>query len=100
MDKIPISVFIIAQDEEQHIARVLDSCQQFSEIILVDSGSSDNTKSIAESKGAKVLHHDWAGYAKQKQYAMSLCKNDWVLNLDADEELTPDLIEAFIPQFG
>jgi len=95
MDKIPISVFIIAQDEEQHIARVLDSCQQFSEIILVDSGSSDNTKSIAESKGAKVLHHDWAGYAKQKQYAMSLCKNDWVLNLDADEELTPDLIEAF-----
>lgn len=95
MDTIPISVFIVAQDEQEHIGRLLDSCQDFSEIIVVDSGSSDNTKAIAESKGAKVVHHDWQGYAKQKQYAMSLCRNDWVLNLDADEELTPDLIREF-----
>ena len=95
MEKLPISVFIVAQDEEQHIGRLLDSCQNFAEIIVVDSGSSDNTKVIAENKGAKVIHQDWLGYAKQKQYAMSLCRCDWVLNLDADEQLTPDLINEF-----
>lgn len=94
MSKIPVSVFIVAQDEEQHIGRVLDSCQDFDEIIVVDSGSTDKTKSIAESKGAKVVHNDWPGYAKQKQYAMGLCLHDWVLNLDADEQLTQALIEA------
>ncbi|RDX35874.1 glycosyltransferase family 2 protein [Kangiella sp. HD9-110m-PIT-SAG07] len=95
MEKIPVSVFIIAQDEEKHIGRVLESCQQFAEIIVVDSGSTDATKKIAEDKGAKVVHHDWLGYARQKQYAMSLCQHDWVLNLDADEELTTELIEEF-----
>ncbi|GAA4360769.1 glycosyltransferase family 2 protein [Kangiella marina] len=95
MEPIPISVFIIAQDEEQHIGRVLDSCQSFAEIIVVDSGSNDKTIAIAKSKGAKVVHHDWQGYAKQKQYAMSLCQHDWVLNLDADEELTPEIIDEF-----
>lgn len=92
--KISVSVFIIAQNEEQHIARVIKSCQDFDEIIVVDSGSTDNTKQIAESLGAKVMHNDWPGYARQKQYAMSLCKHDWVLNLDADEELTFDFIEV------
>lgn len=92
--KIPVSVFIITQNEEQHIARVLKSCQEFDEVIVVDSGSTDKTKQIAESLGAKVVHNDWPGYAKQKQYAMSLCKHDWVLNLDADEELTPEFIES------
>lgn len=99
--KIPVSVFIITQNEEQHIERVIKSCQQFDEIIVVDSGSTDNTKQIAESLGAKVVHNDWPGYAKQKQYAMSLCKHDWVLNLDADEELTPKVVKvitAFIQQ--
>ena len=95
MDKIPISIFIVAQDEEQHIGRLLDSCQDFAEIIVVDSGSGDNTKSIAEAKGAKVVHQDWLGYAKQKHYAMSLCQHDWVLNLDADEELNSAIIEEF-----
>ena len=93
MNKIPVSVFIIAQDEEKHIGRVLDSCQQFDEVIVVDSGSTDQTKTIAHDKGAKVIHNDWPGYAKQKQYAKDLCRNEWVLNLDADEELTSELIE-------
>ncbi|WP_417445628.1 glycosyltransferase family 2 protein [Kangiella sp.] len=91
-EKIPVSVFIITQNEEQHIENVIKSCQQFDEIIVVDSGSTDTTKQIAESLGAKVIHNDWPGYAKQKQYAMSLCKHDWVLNLDADEELTAEFI--------
>lgn len=98
MSKIPVSVFIVAQDEERHIGRVLDSCQEFDEIIVVDSGSTDKTKSIAQSKGAKVVHHDWPGYAKQKQYAKDLCQHEWVLNLDADEELTPQFIDE-VKQF-
>ncbi|WP_068994566.1 glycosyltransferase family 2 protein [Kangiella sediminilitoris] len=92
MSTIPVSVFIIAQDEEQHIGRLLDSCQMFDEIIVVDSGSKDNTQSIAESKGAKVVHHDWQGYARQKHFAMGLCQHEWVLNLDADEELTDEFV--------
>lgn len=99
--KIPVSVFIIAQNEAQHIARVIKSCKDFNEVIVVDSGSTDDTKIIAEALGAKVVHNDWSGYARQKQYAMSLCQHDWVLNLDADEELTFDFIEViktFIPQ--
>jgi glycosyltransferase involved in cell wall biosynthesis len=92
MSKIPVSVFIVAQDEEQHIGRALDSCQEFAEIIVVDSGSTDKTQSIAKEKGAKVIHNDWLGYAKQKQFAKDLCRHQWVLNLDADEELTPELI--------
>lgn len=92
-EKIPVSVFIIAQNEEQHIARVINSCKDFDEVIVVDSGSTDHTKNIAESLGAKVVHNDWPGYAKQKQYAMSLCKHEWVLNLDADEELTSEFIQ-------
>lgn len=93
--KIPVSVFIITQNEEQHIARAINSCQDFDEVIVVDSGSNDDTKTIAESLGAKVVHNDWPGYAKQKQYAMSLCKHEWVLNLDADEELTSEVISDF-----
>lgn len=93
MSKIPVSVFIVAQDEEHHIGRVLDSCQMFDEIIVVDSGSTDQTQSIARDKGAKVIHNDWPGYAKQKQYAKDLCRHEWVLNLDADEELTTELID-------
>ncbi|WP_223670974.1 glycosyltransferase family 2 protein [Kangiella shandongensis] len=93
MNKISVSVFIIVQNEERHIGRVLDSCQDFAEIIVVDSGSTDNTISIAKSKGAKVIHNDWPGYARQKHYAMGLCQHEWVLNLDADEELTKAFIE-------
>ena len=99
--QIPVSVFIITQDEEQHIARAINSCKGFDEVIVVDSGSTDDTIKIAESLGAQVVHNDWSGYARQKQYAMSLCKHDWVFNLDADEEVTPDVLEevrTFIQQ--
>lgn len=92
---IPISVFIITQNEEKHIRRLLLSCQGFDEIIIVDSGSTDNTLSIAKEFGVSIFHRDWMGYAKQKSYAMSLCRNKWVLNLDADEELTSELIKSF-----
>lgn len=84
----PISAFVITLNEEAHIATVLDQLQPFSEIIVVDSGSTDNTIAIAKSKGAKVIHQDWLGFAKQKAYALSLCQHQWVMNLDGDEVLS------------
>jgi len=77
--KIPASVYIICQNEEVHIQRVLESVKDFDEIVIIDSGSTDSTLEIAKA------------YAKQKEYAKNLCKNAWVLNLDADEVLTPEL---------
>jgi glycosyltransferase involved in cell wall biosynthesis len=86
--KLPISVFIITKNEEEHIEKTLKSVSLFDEVILVDSGSTDSTLD-------KIYTHSWQGYAKQKQYAMSLCSNEWVLNLDGDEEVNPSLISAF-----
>jgi glycosyltransferase involved in cell wall biosynthesis len=94
--KLPISVFLITVNEEPNIGRVLESCSGMDEVIVVDSGSTDRTVEIAKQHGATVVHQDWLGYAKQKAYAMSLCKNEWVLNLDADEELITPLIDAFM----
>jgi glycosyltransferase involved in cell wall biosynthesis len=93
--KLPISVFIITKNEEEHIEKTLKSVSLFDEVILVDSGSTDSTLDIAKRYRAKIYTHSWQGYAKQKQYAMSLCSNEWVLNLDGDEEVNPSLVSAF-----
>ena len=95
MKKKPISVFIITQDEEKNIERALKSAQFADEIIVVDSGSTDKTVEIIKSFGVEPIHNDWLGYAKQKQFAMLKCRNDWVLNLDADEEIPEDLARRF-----
>lgn len=87
-----ISAFIITKNEEKRIAKAIDSIKDIvEEIIVVDSGSTDDTVNIARNLGAKVFHNDWQGYARQKAYAESLCKNRWVFNLDADEELSVPL---------
>jgi len=95
MSKLPISVFIITLNEENNIARALRSVQFAEEIVVVDSGSTDGTLDIIRSFGIEPIHNDWPGYAKQKQFAMDLCSNDWVLNLDADEEITSGLANCF-----
>jgi glycosyltransferase involved in cell wall biosynthesis len=89
-----LSCFIITKNEEKRIARAINSVKNIvSEVIVVDSGSVDNTVSIAESLGATVLFKEWPGYVKQKSFAEKLCKYDWVLNIDADEELSCELQE-------
>lgn len=93
--KLPVSVFIVCFNEEANIRRVLESCSDMAEIVVVDSGSTDNTVEIAKQYTDKVVFNEWPGYAKQKAYAMSLCENEWVLNLDADEELLPSLVKRF-----
>jgi glycosyltransferase involved in cell wall biosynthesis len=91
MSKLPVSVYIICQNEEQHIRRVLKSIKEFDEVIIVDSGSMDKTLEIAKEYTDKIYHQKWLGFAAQKEYAKNLCSNEWVLNLDADEELTHEL---------
>ena len=95
MSKSPISVFIVTLNEEKNIERALRSVRFADEVIVVDSGSSDNTVALAENMGANVIFNEWPGYAKQKQFAMQLCKHDWVLNLDADEEITSELARKY-----
>ena len=93
---IKASVYIICKNEEKHIKRVLESVKEFAEIIIVDSGSIDNTLEIAKNYTDNIYHQEWMGFAKQKEYARSLCSNEWVLNLDADEELTNELKNEII----
>ncbi len=86
-----LSVAIITCNEEQNLPRTLDSVRWADEIIVVDSGSTDRTLDIARSFGATVLEHPWQGFAAQKNFAIAQCKSTWVLSLDADEELSPEL---------
>jgi glycosyltransferase involved in cell wall biosynthesis len=88
-----ISIAIVAQDEEANIGRTLASVAWADEIVLVDSGSKDRTCEIARTYGARVMVEPWRGYVAQKQYAIDLCTKDWVLLLDADEEVSPALTE-------
>lgn len=87
-----ISAFIITKNEATRIAKAINSIKNIvDEIIVVDSGSTDDTVNIASNLGAQVYYNEWPGYAKQKAYAESLCKHKWILNIDADEELSNNL---------
>ena len=91
-DRLPISVFIIAKNEADRIPLTIDSVRDWvDEIIVIDSGSEDDTVRVAESLGAQVTFKEWEGYGPQKVFGETLCRNDWILNLDADEEITPEL---------
>ncbi|MBX9878236.1 MAG: glycosyltransferase family 2 protein [Candidatus Obscuribacterales bacterium] len=93
MKKPTLSVVIIALNEERHIGDVLAAATPLAdEIILVDSGSTDRTIEIAKSFNAKVIHQDWLGYGKQKNFAIAQATSDWILSLDGDEIMTPELV--------
>lgn len=88
-----LSVVIIAQDEEKTIGAVLDAVREIAdEIVLVDSGSTDRTVALALERKAKVTNQQWLGFAAQKNFALSLATSEWILSLDADEILTPELV--------
>lgn len=82
---------MIAMNEEANLPRTLESVRWADEIVVVDSGSTDRTLEIAQSFGAKTSYHAFGGHGEQKNVALDLCTSDWVLLLDADEVLTPEL---------
>jgi glycosyltransferase involved in cell wall biosynthesis len=86
-----LSVAMIAMNEEANLPRSLESVRWADEIIVVDSGSKDRTLDIAQSYGAKTSYHAFGGHGEQKNVAIGLCTSDWILLLDADEVLTPEL---------
>ena len=94
----PVSVTIITLNEEAHIRRAIESVQWAQEIIVVDSGSTDRTREIAESLGAKVIYNKWQGYGRQKNFAQSQASFDWVLNLDADEVVSSECRDEILAQ--
>jgi glycosyltransferase involved in cell wall biosynthesis len=90
-----ISATIISFNEERNIARVIESLRCCDEILVLDSGSNDRTAEIATKLGARVVEASWHGYAAQKNIAVELAANDWILALDADESLS-EALEAEI----
>jgi len=101
VQKLPISVFIITKDEEDRVPTAIKSVLGWvDEVIVVDSGSSDKTIDVATRLGAKVLYNEWNGYGPQKVFAEGLCKNKWLLNIDADEEISAELRDEIINEFA
>jgi glycosyltransferase involved in cell wall biosynthesis len=102
---VTLSVVIITYNEEANIGRALESVQPLvadgkGEVIVVDSGSTDHTVEIARSHGAKVFNEEWKGYAAQKNSAIDKAGGEWILLLDADEEVNPEMaasISKYLP---
>jgi len=87
----PLSAVIITYNAAGQLADCLKSLSFVSEILILDSGSNDETRDIAEKYNAKLIHQDWLGYGPQKQKAVELAASDWVLCLDADERISEEL---------
>ncbi|MEJ2009527.1 MAG: glycosyltransferase family 2 protein [Acidobacteriota bacterium] len=86
----PISATIITHNEAANIGRTIRSLDCADEILVVDSGSTDETLKIASELGARTVVHAWEGFAAQKNFAVRQAQNDWILSLDADEEFNED----------
>lgn len=93
--RLPVSCFIIALNEADRIGATIASVRDWlDEIIVIDSGSTDGTQAVARAAGAKVIFNAWPGFGQQKRFGEEQCRNDWLLNLDADEVVTPRLRRA------
>jgi glycosyltransferase involved in cell wall biosynthesis len=86
-----LTVTVITLNEADRIEECLESVGWADEIIVVDSGSADGTPGLARHHGARVIIRDWPGYSPQKNFAAAEAANDWILSLDADERVTPEL---------
>jgi glycosyltransferase involved in cell wall biosynthesis len=92
LGRMTLSVTIITLNEEANIVRTLESVKSIAdEVILVDSGSTDATVELARARGAKVFVEPWKGFAAQENSALAKGTCDWILSLDADEEVSPEL---------
>lgn len=87
-----ISIVILTYNSQKYLTKVLNSCTFANEVLIVDSGSQDNTLKIANVfKNTKIINQKWLGFGKQKQTGVDLCSNDWVFVLDSDEVITDEL---------
>ncbi len=90
---LPITLVIIANNEAAVIGRCLDSVPFAAEKLVIDAGSKDGTREVAARHGARVVHQEWLGFGAQRNFATTQATHDWILTLDADENLTPALVE-------
>jgi len=86
-----LSVTIITKNEEKNIRRCLESVKWADEIVVIDSGSTDGTIEICREFGCKIIESSWLGFGKTKQFAVDSAGYNWILSVDADEEVTPQL---------
>lgn len=98
--KLPISLVVITLNEESNIERCLQSVPFASDIVVVDTFSTDRTVEIAERMGARVYQEKWRGYGPQKAFAVTRAKFDWIISLDADEALSPQLQQEILTKFS
>lgn len=91
--KIPVSVTMIASNEEDRIGAALESCRDWVDdiVVIIDDKCHDQTEAIALAKGARVVRNPWPGYGAQKRFAEEQARHEWVLNLDADERVSAGL---------
>ena len=89
-----VSLVMIVKNEEKNLAKCLNSVENLvDEIVIVDSGSTDKTIEIAKTFGAKIFKREFDSFSNQKNYALSIATNEWVLHVDADEVLSKELVE-------
>lgn len=91
-----LSVVLVVQDEEQRIDRALESIRCADEVLVVDGGSTDGTLALCRQRGCRVLQRPFDGFGAQKRIATTLAAHDWVLSVDADEVLSPELNEEIL----
>ena len=96
MSRTPLSAVIITLNAAPRLDACLESVSFADEILVVDAGSIDATVEIARRHGARVVHHDWEGFGKQKRYAVAQARHPWVLCLDADERVSGELRTAIL----
>jgi glycosyltransferase involved in cell wall biosynthesis len=98
-EPLPLSLVIIARDAAHELSDCLASAAFAAETVVVDSGSNDDTAAVAARCGARVIEHAWEGFGPQKNFAVGQARHDWVLCLDADERVTPELAAGIAALF-
>jgi glycosyltransferase involved in cell wall biosynthesis len=93
--RLPLSCFIIACNEADRIERTIAAVREWvDEVVVIDSGSTDGTQAIATAAGARVVFNAWPGFGQQKRFGETQCAHDWLLNIDADELVSPELARS------